>query len=163
MEFCDGENLRSFIVKNKKNNLFIKEKILKNTIKKICMGIKVIHHNKKMVHLDLKPENIFMNDNMEIKLGNLDLSKQINFDKTNTKNKSHSDYYIAPELLIKGIYNIKSDIWSLGCIIYELFTLNIYTKDKFMNEIKEINSDIYNNKWQKLIDSLLQIDYKKTN
>ena len=34
------------------------------------MGIKVIHHNKKMVHLDLKPENIFMNDNMDIKLGN---------------------------------------------------------------------------------------------
>ena len=51
-----------------------------------------------------------MNDNMDIKLGNFDLSKQINFDKTNTKNKSGDNYYIAPELLIKGIYNEKSDI-----------------------------------------------------
>ena len=143
MEYCDGEKLKSFIDKHSKNNLFIKEKILKSIIQQICMGIKEIH-NLKLENLDLKPENIFMNDNMDIKLGNFDLSKQINFDKTNTKNKSGDNYYIAPELLIKGIYNEKSDIQSLGCIIYELFTLNIYTKDKIMNEIKEISSDIYN-------------------
>jgi len=125
------------------------------------MGIKEIHHNKKIVHRDLKPENIFMNDNMNIKLGNFCISKQLNLDKTYAKNKSRSDYYIAPELLIKGIYNEKSDIWSLGCIIYELFTLNIFSKDKSFDEIKKINSDIYNNKWQKFIDSLLQIDYNK--
>ena len=98
---------------------------------------------------------------MDIKLGNFGLSKLINFDKTNTKNKSGDNYYIAPELLIKGIYNEKSDIQSLGCIIYELFSLNIYTKDKSFDEIRKINSDIYNNKWQELINSLLQPDYKK--
>ena len=47
------------------------------------------------------------------------------------------------------------------CIIYELLTLNIYSRDKSFEEVRKINSDIYNNKWQKLIDSLLQIDYKK--
>ena len=47
MEFCDGETLKSFIDKHKKNNIFIKEKILKNIIKQICMGIKEIHHIKK--------------------------------------------------------------------------------------------------------------------
>ena len=109
MEYCDGETLKSFIDKHSKNNLFIKEKILKSIIQQICMGIKEIH-NLKLENLDLKPENIFMNDNMDIKLGNFDLSKQINFDKTNTKNKSGDNYYIAPELLIKGIYNEKSDI-----------------------------------------------------
>ena len=71
------------------------------------------------------------------------------------------DYYAAPEILIKGIYNEKSDIYSLGCIIYELFTLNTYYDDRIMNEIKEINSDIYNNKWQKLIDLSLEPDYNK--
>ena len=109
MEYCDGETLKSFIDKHSKNNLFIKEKILKSIIQQICMGIKEIH-NLKLENLDLKPENIFMNDNMDIKLGNFGLSKQINFDKTNTKNKSGDNYYIAPELLIKGIYNEKSDI-----------------------------------------------------
>ena len=45
--------------------------------------------------------------------------------------------------------------------MYELLTLNIYYTDKIMNDIKKVNSDIYNNKWQKLIDSLLQVDYTK--
>ena len=45
--------------------------------------------------------------------------------------------------------------------MYELLTLNIYYTDKIMNYIKQVNSDIYNNKWQKLIDSLLQVDYTK--
>ena len=45
--------------------------------------------------------------------------------------------------------------------MYELLTLNIYYTDKIMNDIKQVNSDIYNNKWQKLIDSLLQVDYTK--
>ena len=117
----------------------------------------------KIVHRDLKPENIFMNKNMNIKIGDFGISKQLSSYKeyTKTTKKIGSEDYAAPEIKYKGIYNEKSDIWSLGCIIYELFNLNIYTKDKFMNEIKEINSDIYNNKWQKLIDSLLQIDYKK--
>ena len=54
-------------------------------------------------------------------------------------------------------------MWSLGCIIYELFNLNIYYKDAIRRKgkIDEINSDIYNNKWQILIDSLLEPDYKK--
>ena len=78
MEFCDGETLKSFIDKHRKNNLFIEEKIIKNIISQICMGIKEIHHNKKIVHLDLKPENIFMNDNMDIKIGDFGISKQIN-------------------------------------------------------------------------------------
>ena len=52
-------------------------------------------------------------------------------------------------------------MWSLGCIIYELFNLRIYSKDKDYDEIKILDSDIYNNKWQKIINSLLQIDYNK--
>ena len=67
---------------------------------------------------------------------------------------------MAPEILEKGIYNIKSDIWSLGCIIYELLTLNIYYIDKFKNDIQKINV-VYNNNWQKLISLLLKYDYNK--
>ena len=120
-------------------------------------------HNKKIIHRDLKPENIFMKEAMNIKIGDFGTSKQLNVYKTHllTKNKTGSSYYIAPEILINGKYNLKSDIWSLGCIIYELFTLNTYYNDKIMNDIKKIDSDIYNYKWQELIDSLLEPDYTK--
>jgi len=52
-------------------------------------------------------------------------------------------------------------MWSLGCIIFELFNLSIYNKDKIFNEIKQIDNNNYNIKWQVLIDSLLELDYKK--
>ena len=84
MEYYDGDNLRNFINENIKEHTLIEEDILYNIIKQICIGIKEIH-DKRIVHRDLKPLHIFMNDNMDIKLGNFGLSKLINFDKTNTK------------------------------------------------------------------------------
>jgi len=161
MEFCDGENLKSFI--NKYNNVgrCIEENILINIIKQLCIGIKEIH-DKKIIHRDLKPENIFINENMIIKIGDFGISKQFDSYKTQiTNNQAGTSDYIAPEILYKKIYNYKSDIYSLGCIIYELFTSRNYNKDNSFHEIKKIDSDKYNNKWQILIDSLLQPDYNK--
>ena len=162
MEYCDGENLKSFIDKHRNNSTLINENILKNIIRQMCIGIKEIH-NKKTIHRDLKPENIFMNENMEIKIGDFGISKQLNSYKTHTLtvNKAGFNYYIAAEIIYKGIYNEKSDLWSLGCIIYELFTLSMYSEDKSFDEIKKINDDIYNSKWQEIIDSLLQGNYYK--
>ena len=61
---------------------------------------------------------------------------------------------MAPEILVKGIYNEKSDMYSLGCIIYELFNLRKYYNDNLMQEIKKLYSNIYDNKWKEIIDSL---------
>ena len=161
MEYCDGDNLRNFIDKNIKDQTLIQEDTLKNIVKQICKGIKEIH-DKKIVHRDLKPENIFINKNMNIKIGDFGISKQFDSYKTHiTKYRLGTEYYIAPEIIKERIYNNKSDIWSLGCIIYELFNLSIYHNDKLLDEVKSINSDAYNNKWQILIDSLLEKDYKK--
>ena len=68
MEYCNGDNLRSFINKNINDNTLIEENIIINIVKQLCIGIKEIH-NKKIIHRDLKPENIFINDNMNIKIG----------------------------------------------------------------------------------------------
>ena len=161
MEYCDGDNLRNFIDKNIKDQTLIQEDTLKNIVKQICKGIKEIH-DKNIVHRDLKPENIFINKNMNIKIGDFGISKQFDSYKTHiTKYRLGTEYYIAPEIIKERIYNNKSDIWSLGCIIYELFNLSIYHNDKLLDEVKSINSDAYNNKWQILIDSLLEKDYKK--
>ena len=100
---------------------------------------------------------------MVIKIGDFGISKQFDSYKTLTltKNKAGSDYYISPEIRKEGIYNEKSDIWSLGCIIYELFNLSIYYKDTIKRKIKIIDSSLYNDKWQELIDSLLEPEYNK--
>ena len=162
MEFCDGLNLRDYIDKNIKNNELIEENILYDIIKQICMGIKEIH-NKDIIHRDLKPENIFMNDNMDIKIGDFGISKYFGENKEYTKtiNKAGSIYYIAPEIMRNGVYNKKSDMYSLGCIIYELFHLSMYYFDKDDETIKKIDKDLFNYKWQEIINSLLQKDYNK--
>ena len=65
--------------------------------------------------------------------------------------------------MLKGEeYNNKIDIYALGCIIYELFTLNeYYTKTILEDNYKTIDLDAYNEKWQYLINSLLENDYNK--
>ena len=66
-------------------------------------------------------------------------------------------HYFVPEIEKGEKYNNKVDIYALGCIIYELFTLNKYYN--FKNENATIDIDIYNPKWQNLIDLTLQNDY----
>ena len=160
MEYCSGLNLKEYINKNK--NKLIEENILYNIIKQICLGIKEIHE-KKIVHRDLKPENIFLNEKMELKIGDFGIAKEFSSNKefSLTQNQRGSLYYMAPEIQVKKIYSKKSDIYSLGCIIYELFTLSVYYFDYFDEEIKKLNSNIYNNKWQKIINSLLEVEYNK--
>ena len=136
MEYCDGQNLKDFIEEYNKKKELIEENIIYNIIKQICIGIKEMH-KMKIIHRDLKPENIFMNKNIEIKIGDFGISKKLNRSYGLTKQKSGTLDYQAPEILLDGKYNEKSDIWSFGCIIYELFHLHIYYIDKYRNEIKK--------------------------
>ena len=107
MEYCDNKNLKDYIEEYKNNNNLIEENIIYNIIKQICIGIKKIHE-MKIVHRDLKPENIFINKKMEIKIGDFGISKQLNIYTTQiTNNKAGCIYYMAPEIIEKGIYNIK--------------------------------------------------------
>jgi len=151
MELCSGKNLSIFIKEHKERCKLIEEKILYNIIKQICQGIKEMH-NKKVIHRDLKPENIFINKNNEIKIVDFGISKELNLYKeyTKTNKQSGSLYYIAPEILNNGIYNYKADMYSLGCIIYELFNLDTYFLNNMMKEVKKIDESLYNPKWQEL-------------
>ena len=161
MEYCEGETLKDFINKSLKNYKFIEENKLCYIIRQICEGIKEIH-DKNIIHRDIKPENIFINDKMEIKIGDFGISKQFNPNKeyTKTLNSTGTIEYVAPEILTQKIYNNKSDMYSLGCIIYELLNLKRYFDDNLMHEIKKIDSN-YSDKWQEIINSLLQSDFNK--
>ena len=139
-------------------------------MKGICQGISAIH-KKNLIHRDLKPENIFLTSSFNIKIGDFGIAKQLNNVNDFTKTQSGTLLYMAPEIL-KGekYYNNKVDIWSLGCILYELCTLNYCFFDKSPLKIAEkikngkfenINSKLYMTDLQKLLDNLLNINYRK--
>uniref|UniRef100_A0AC35EW19 Protein kinase domain-containing protein n=1 Tax=Panagrolaimus sp. PS1159 TaxID=55785 RepID=A0AC35EW19_9BILA len=88
----------------------------------ICNGLKDLHA-KRILHRDLKPANIFLNSNGHAKLGDLGLSRMFSLKTQLAKTVVGTEYYLAPERAFEGGYHFKSDIWSLGCILYELCAL----------------------------------------
>ena len=153
MHFGGDSNLKNFITKYKDKSQLIEENIIGKIIRQICLGLRKIHENN-LIHRDLTPENIFIDENNNIKIGDFGISKIL---EPNSKYAKH--HYNAPEIEKGQPYDNKADIYSFGCIIYELFTLNEYFLDKFYKNKASINTDIYNPAWQKLIDSLCKIDY----
>ena len=160
MEYIEGDNLKQFIENKKAKGQLIDEKIIYQIILQICMGLQKIHENK-IIHRDLTPDNIFIDKKYQIKIGDFGVSKILTQTKKYTQTAIGKLQYIAPEIIIGEKYDIKVDIYSLGCIIYELFTLNEYYKDKLQEKSCKIDTDVYNPKWQDLIDSLLNKDSHK--
>ena len=161
MEYGGNNNLKQFILNQKKKNQYIEEKIIKDIVIQICSGLKEIH-KANIIHRDLTPENIFINQNNKIKIGDFGVSKQLNTNNKYAKTDTGKEHYKAPEIIKNEKYDIRCDIYSLGCIIYELFTLNEYYIDKYFDDKDgKIDIELYNPKWQKLINSLLKKKYNE--
>ena len=169
MEYCEGSELKKFILDYKDKNEFIKEEIIYNIALDLCLGIKVIHENS-LIHRDLKPENIFIDNNCKIKIGDFGVSKKLGTNQKFAITSVGTDFYMAPEILKGEEYNNEVDIWSYGCIIYELITLKVCFESKsrfgFMDNITKkshgkIDLKKYNSKWQDLIDLLLKKNYRE--
>ncbi len=123
-ELCDC-NLFEFIEKYRKQKMFISEAKIRNIVYQITCGIKYLH-SFDIMHRDLKPENILMilNNNL-VKLADFGTAKEV----PKYKDNSLTDYvctrwYRAPECTLKSTnYDEKIDIWAIGCIMAELYTL----------------------------------------
>ena len=170
MEYCSNRDLKNFIEKYKSDNKFIDQSIINSIVLDICSGLKEIHKNN-IIHRDLKPENIFISKDNIFKIGDFGISKKLEGTKHAKTGGIGTMSYMAPELLNGQKYDNKVDIWALGCIIYELFTLeqcfdfNDSNLIAMVNKINKgehgkINLNKYSSDWQDLIDSLLQTDPK---
>uniref|UniRef100_A0A8C8DV07 Serine/threonine-protein kinase PLK n=1 Tax=Oryzias sinensis TaxID=183150 RepID=A0A8C8DV07_9TELE len=85
----------------------------------LLKGVHYLHSNK-VIHRDLKLGNIFLNDDMEVKIGDFGLATKIEFDGERKKTLCGTPNYIAPEVLCKKGHSYEVDVWSLGCILYTL-------------------------------------------
>ncbi|XP_044974540.1 U-box domain-containing protein 32-like isoform X2 [Hordeum vulgare subsp. vulgare] len=93
------------------------------TIKGICDGLQYLHKEKDIVHMDLKPDNILMDDLMVPKITDFGISKHLDGISQAVTRRCHMSLgYCAPEYLHRGQLSFKSDIFSLGVIIIDLVT-----------------------------------------
>ncbi|XP_062612626.1 serine/threonine-protein kinase PLK1-like [Saccostrea cucullata] len=77
-------------------------------------------HNFKVIHRDLKLGNLFINDEMEVKIGDFGLATRVDYDGERKRTLCGTPNYIAPEVLGKKGHSYEVDVWSLGCILYTL-------------------------------------------
>lgn len=85
----------------------------------ILLGVKYLHDNH-IIHRDLKLGNLFLDDDLHIKIGDFGLAARIEFEGERKKTLCGTPNYIAPEILGKIGHSYEVDVWSIGCVMYTL-------------------------------------------
>lgn len=121
IEWADKGDLKRFIKKYLQEGDKIDEiKIIEYTRQ---LGSALLHmHEKRIIHRDLKPANILIFSEGLLKLGDLGLGRYMSDQTFKAFSKVGTPLYMSPEVIRSDGYDFKSDVWSLGCIIYELVT-----------------------------------------
>lgn len=120
MEYADDGDLESKIQKHIKNKTNFSENDLWNYVIQMISGLKALH-DIKIMHRDLKSANVFLMKSGIVKLGDLNVSKVVKMGLVYTQ--TGTPYYASPEVWADKPYDYKSDIWSIGCVLYELCNL----------------------------------------
>ena len=136
LELCDNGDLYSILQKRKKLTEIEVQYYISNLINAL-----IRMHQKKIVHLDLKPENIFLTEYMELKLGDFGLAKNIG---VNNHDKAYggTTNYMPPEAISQNIYSYGNDIWAVGIIMYYLIIGKLPFNQKDDNKTKKKITDL---------------------
>ncbi|CBY33854.1 unnamed protein product [Oikopleura dioica] len=139
-EFCNGGDLEHFIVRRRDVNEKISSCLVIKWMKQMTEAIKYMHtSHPPILHRDLKSRNVFISF-QDVKIGDLGVSRVLH--ESFAKSFLGTPYYMAPEMIKDAKYDTKADIWSLGCIVFELVTLKrAYTSDSLMRLMYKIVED----------------------
>lgn len=120
MEYANDGDLYQKITYHKKKGVYVDEKEIWNVLIQCLRGLKALH-DLKIYHRDLKSANVFICKDKAVKIGDMNVSKVAKKGLLHTQ--TGTPYYASPEVWQDKPYDSKSDIWSSGCVIYELATL----------------------------------------
>jgi NIMA (never in mitosis gene a)-related kinase 1/4/5 len=120
-EYAESGDLQRKIKDAKSTGGFAKHQIL-DWFCQLALAIGHIH-SKNILHRDLKPKNILLTKFNQIKIGDFGISKMLENTFDMAKTATGTPYYLSPEVCLGQRYDHKSDMWMLGCILYELCTL----------------------------------------
>ncbi|KAI3417815.1 Serine/threonine-protein kinase Nek6 [Globodera pallida] len=135
LEYVNGGDLEKWL-KRKTNNhrLLLPEADIWRVFTQIADAVQYIH-TKRIIHRDLKPPNVLLTTEDIVKLADFGLSRQQKAESF-AETVCGTPYYMSPERILEESYTTKADIWSLGCILYEMATL----RSPFFGEKDNISS-----------------------
>ncbi|NXE00124.1 NEK2 kinase, partial [Chaetorhynchus papuensis] len=145
MEYCEGGDLATLIAKRAKERHvhFLEESFILRVLTQLTLALRECHRRSDgvTVHRDLKPANVFLDGKQNVKLGDFGLARILHHDSSFAKTFVGTPYYMSPEQMNYMSYNEKSDIWSLGCLVYELCALSppftAFNQKELAEKIKE--------------------------
>ena len=161
--FCEGGDMYKKIFREK--NTYYEENIIINWLVQLLLGLSYIH-DKKIVHRDIKTKNIFIQNENTLRIGDFGIARI--FDQTQTINKIvGTPLYMAPECFKQNKkYSFKSDIWSLGCCLYEMCNLKHAFEGQYLPAVSVKISEgkraplnkKYSSDLKSLVDSMLDLN-----
>ncbi|XP_006026272.1 serine/threonine-protein kinase Nek1 isoform X3 [Alligator sinensis] len=120
MDYCEGGDLFKKI--NAQKGILFSEDQIMDWFVQICLALKHVHE-RKILHRDIKSQNIFLTKDGTIQLGDFGIARVLNSTVELARTCIGTPYYLSPEICQNKPYNNKSDIWALGCVLYEMCTL----------------------------------------
>ncbi|NXO64048.1 NEK11 kinase, partial [Phainopepla nitens] len=136
-EYCEGGDLNFKIQEYKDSGKMFTQSQVIDWFIQLLLGVNYMHE-RRILHRDLKAKNIFLKDNL-LKIGDFGVSCLLMGSCDLATTFTGTPYYMSPEVLKHQGYNTKSDIWSLGCILYEMCCMNhAFTGQNFLSVVLKI-------------------------
>ena len=123
MEFVGGGDLASKIADLRRRRMHLREESVWKYFLQALLGLRTLHQ-LKIIHRDVKPANLFLSEDYQlVKLGDLNVAKVAKDDLARTQ--IGTPLYLAPEVWANQLYTNKCDVFSLGCVVYEMAALRL--------------------------------------
>jgi len=134
MDFCEGGDLTKRIDQARRRRQPIAEDQVLKWFTQATLALKYIHE-RHILHRDLKPGNFFLTKNGVLKMGDFGISKELSSTLACARTQIGTPYYLSPEVCEEQPYAWPSDIWALGCILYELCALKVPFEGKNIHHL----------------------------
>ena len=167
MEYAEAGDLKKLIERAATRRAPLAERTIWKVFFQIINGLRYMHSHR-ILHRDLKPANVFVSSGGKAKLGDLGLGRELSSSSKQAHTRVGTPYYMSPERISEEGYSLSSDIWSLGCILYEMAALH----NPFFREGLDLVSlislittaeyqplpDTYSEELRSLVDAMLVLD-----
>mmetsp|Transcript_27387 Transcript_27387/g.63800 ORF Transcript_27387/g.63800 Transcript_27387/m.63800 type:complete len:475 (+) Transcript_27387:60-1484(+) len=124
MDYCEGGDLSKVIESAKRRGQRLPEDQILRWITQALLALKYIHE-KHVLHRDLKSGNFFISSSGNLKMGDFGIAKVLSSTLACARTQIGTPYYLSPEVCQEKPYTWPSDIWAMGCILYELCALKV--------------------------------------
>lgn len=123
-EFAPCGDLAKRLAQLQLSETLLPESVVWSYFIQLCLGLNALH-SVNIVHRDLKPANVLLISNHHLKIGDLGISKVLTASDGTAKTQCGTPAYFSPELWRRQPYNCKTDVWSLGVLLYEMMALRL--------------------------------------